>query len=417
MTASRSTFAVSLRRSFRGVDDPSGTSSIASTTTAERQVARQAAPRAHGRAAASPTPRTVSISDGSPSFLRSAATCTSTVLDEPYQVVSQTSRRIRSPIDDDARRRATSSARRSNSFSVSCELAPVHGGAVGGHVDLDSARDEARRVRATARRSSRHRADPRDELTKAERLHDVVVGTELEADHAVDLLALGRDHDDRDVTTRDRSSRQTANPSMSGSRRSSRTRSAGAAASAAAPVATRATSKPSRRSPSSERLGDRVVVLDEQQVHHTPSSQEPPRPSSVVYRFFAKAGGAPSPRLSGGVLRWRHETHTRTHHRPGTRRRRRRWDIRSDAHHAAGLRLGGAASEHHRAGTPDACSRSRRSSPARAAAQEAAGNRSASCTHSLGPADGRLPPCPDHRARRPSIRLGARGRVRAWRRR
>ena len=38
-----------------------------------------------------PTPRTVSIQPGSPSFLRSAATWTSIVFDEPYQVVSQTS--------------------------------------------------------------------------------------------------------------------------------------------------------------------------------------------------------------------------------------------------------------------------------------------------------------------------------------
>ena len=41
-------------------------------------------------------PRTVSISAGSPSLRRSAATWTSTVFDEPYQVVCQTSRRMRS---------------------------------------------------------------------------------------------------------------------------------------------------------------------------------------------------------------------------------------------------------------------------------------------------------------------------------
>ena len=38
-----------------------------------------------------PTPRTVSIQPASPSLRRSAATCTSIVFVEPYQLVSQTS--------------------------------------------------------------------------------------------------------------------------------------------------------------------------------------------------------------------------------------------------------------------------------------------------------------------------------------
>ncbi len=41
------------------------------------------------------------------------------------------------------------------------------------------------------------RLDPRDQLAQPERLDHVVVGPQLQADHAVHLLALGRDHDDR----------------------------------------------------------------------------------------------------------------------------------------------------------------------------------------------------------------------------
>ena len=41
------------------------------------------------------------------------------------------------------------------------------------------------------------RVDPRDQLPQPERLDHVVVGAQLQADHAVHLLALGRDHDDR----------------------------------------------------------------------------------------------------------------------------------------------------------------------------------------------------------------------------
>ena len=41
------------------------------------------------------------------------------------------------------------------------------------------------------------RPDPRGELAQGERLGDVVVGAELEADDLVDLGVLGREHDDR----------------------------------------------------------------------------------------------------------------------------------------------------------------------------------------------------------------------------
>ena len=47
--------------------------------------------------------------------------------------------------------------------------------------------------------AAQHRPDPRGHLARAERLDDVVVGAELEADDAVGLLAAGGEHDDRDA--------------------------------------------------------------------------------------------------------------------------------------------------------------------------------------------------------------------------
>ena len=41
--------------------------------------------------------------------------------------------------------------------------------------------------------------DPRDQLSAAERLREVIVGPHLQADDAVNFLALSGQHDDRDV--------------------------------------------------------------------------------------------------------------------------------------------------------------------------------------------------------------------------
>ena len=46
---------------------------------------------------------------------------------------------------------------------------------------------------------AQHRMDARDQLARIERLAEVVVGAHLEADDPVDVLALRRQHDDRDV--------------------------------------------------------------------------------------------------------------------------------------------------------------------------------------------------------------------------
>ena len=45
--------------------------------------------------------------------------------------------------------------------------------------------------------AAQHRLDPQNHLARAERLRDVVVGAELETDDAVELLALGGEHDER----------------------------------------------------------------------------------------------------------------------------------------------------------------------------------------------------------------------------
>jgi len=51
-------------------------------------------------------------------------------------------------------------------------------------------------------RPAQRRLHPRAELSHGERLGDVVVGAELEADDLVDLLRLGGEHDDRDRAAR-----------------------------------------------------------------------------------------------------------------------------------------------------------------------------------------------------------------------
>ena len=209
------------------------------------------APAHVGTCRRSPTPRTVSIHDGSPSFLRSAATWTSIVFALPYQVVCQTSSRIARARDDGARDRAASSASRSNSFGVSSSSRPSSRDAPAARRRARAAR--ARAPRRLAARSAVRRVTARiraTQLAEAERLDDVVVGAELEPDDPVDLLALGGDHDDRDARAgAELPADREAVDVRAGRRRAARDR-ARRASSAACPVATRSTSKPSRRSPS-----------------------------------------------------------------------------------------------------------------------------------------------------------------------
>lgn len=45
-------------------------------------------------------------------------------------------------------------------------------------------------------------ADPRQQFTRRERLGEVVIGPHFQTDHAIDLVALRRQHQDRDVVVR-----------------------------------------------------------------------------------------------------------------------------------------------------------------------------------------------------------------------
>ena len=131
--------------------------------------------------------------------------CTSSVFVGPHQCSSQTSsmicsRRTAAPGSSASR------ASRSNSFGVrriSSSSIHVHAGACGGRCanapTVQRRTRPATRSDRTCRRTPAHGADARDELAEPERLHHVVVGTELEQQHPVELVAARREHDDRHV--------------------------------------------------------------------------------------------------------------------------------------------------------------------------------------------------------------------------
>ena len=131
-------------------------------------------------------------------FFRSHEMWTSRVFVGPNQCGSQTSSMISSrPTTSPAR--DIRSFRRSNSLAASSIGSPP----------FVTAREDGSRVIAPIVIGDRRalggaaaaldRADPRDELPRRERLHDVVVGAELEADDPVDLFAPGGEHHDRHV--------------------------------------------------------------------------------------------------------------------------------------------------------------------------------------------------------------------------
>src|SRR5262245_31472325 len=71
-------------------------------------------------------------------------------------------------------------------------------------VDVDGHWTIAQHLRRAwrPRRTTEQSSDARDQLLRAERLRDVVVGPKLEPLHAVSLLAPRRQHDDRQVRHR-----------------------------------------------------------------------------------------------------------------------------------------------------------------------------------------------------------------------
>ena len=67
-----------------------------------------------------------------------------------------------------------------------------------GHVEDDVAGVDRLGRLGRAVRAAEDGADAGDELARAERLGQVVVGAELEAEQLVELVVAGREHDDRD---------------------------------------------------------------------------------------------------------------------------------------------------------------------------------------------------------------------------
>src|SRR5829696_3098240 len=89
------------------------------------------------------------------------------------------------------------------------DVGQLHGPAVNfdiapGEVDSESVRLD--RLLAGVRRGRRGAAEERShaasELTDRKRLRDVVVGPELQAEHLVELVVAGREHDDRHAARR-----------------------------------------------------------------------------------------------------------------------------------------------------------------------------------------------------------------------
>ena len=155
-------------------------------------------PPGHAARRRKPTPRTVSIQPGSPSLRRSAATWTSIVFAEPYQVVSQTSSSRRRRLTAAPGSRA-SAASRSNSFGVRSSSWPSSSARrARSSTSRPPTRSGAVRLRPGGR-PARDGADAGDQLAQPERLDDVVVGAELEPDDPVGLLAARGDDDDRHV--------------------------------------------------------------------------------------------------------------------------------------------------------------------------------------------------------------------------
>jgi hypothetical protein len=64
------------------------------------------------------------------------------------------------------------------------------------------------------------RLDPREQFPGAERLHHIIVSANLQADHAIDLIAARRE-ENTGISENFRTFRQTSNPSMSGNPTSS----------------------------------------------------------------------------------------------------------------------------------------------------------------------------------------------------
>ena len=68
-----------------------------------------------------------------------------------------------------------------------------------GHVDHQLANHHLGSLRYALKPGPERRPHSREQLVDAERLHHIVVGAELEAQHAIHLLVLGGEEDHRHV--------------------------------------------------------------------------------------------------------------------------------------------------------------------------------------------------------------------------
>ena len=126
--------------------------------------------------------------------------CTSTTRSSPKKFHPQTcwSSWVLVNARPGARASATS---KSNSSAAQLHRRAVAGDLVPRDVDDQAVELEpfARVRRLTPAATPQHRASPGDQLAWAERLGDVVVGTDREPDHLVDLVRASREHDHVDT--------------------------------------------------------------------------------------------------------------------------------------------------------------------------------------------------------------------------
>jgi hypothetical protein len=165
------------------------------------------------------------------------------------------------------------------------ELTAVDACTAPAHVELERPHARAARRRPLAR-APRHSADAGQQLAEAERLDDVVVRTQLEADDAVDLLALGRDHDDRHVgagteLAADGEAVHVGKAEVEQHEVGAGRLQRGATGRGALDV------EPFASQPVGERLGDRVLVLDDQDLHvskarRRPGARNPKKPVPLL---------------------------------------------------------------------------------------------------------------------------------------
>ena len=146
------------------------------------------------------------------------------------------------------------------------------------------------RARAVELAPAQEGAHAAHELGGRERLRDVVVGAELEPEHAVDLGVPGREQDDRQVAlgAQDAGRRRCrACPASSRRRGAGRTRPSAHARARVSPSSTHVTSKPFCVERVADRLEDVALVVGEQDAPASPSS------ASRSWKHHARDRAAP----------------------------------------------------------------------------------------------------------------------------